>query len=96
MISKLTKEALHSLRRKCKRLGSPQNLTQEARLKGVLAIKAKSLKNDNNRKSKSMIQLLNEKGMSLNKIAGELNRQGFKTSKGGIFQTMQVKDYLIE
>jgi DNA invertase Pin-like site-specific DNA recombinase len=91
LISQRTTEALQSLIKQGKKLGSPENLTYVARLKGVQAIKLKSKTNENNRRASSMIKLLKERGLNFNRIAKELNDQGFKTSKGKEFQAIQVK-----
>jgi DNA invertase Pin-like site-specific DNA recombinase len=91
LISKRTKESLLAFKRTGKQLGSPDNLTHEAQLKGVQIIKQKSYENENNRKATSMILLMKDKGLNYNKMAKKLNSLGFKTAKGKEFQAVQVK-----
>lgn len=89
-ISKRTKDALAELKRKGVKLGSPQNLTNEARLKGIEATIQKALNNENNRKATALIISLKKDNLSYRRIAFELNRNGFKTSMGKEFSGSQV------
>lgn len=89
-ISKRTKDALAELKRKGVKLGSPQNLTNEARLKGIEATIQKALDNENNRKATALIISLKKDNLSYRKIAFELNKNGFKTSMGMEFSGSQV------
>lgn len=93
-ISQRTKDALFQLKKRGVQLGSPENLTQKARIKGSLKMKEKSSMNPNNIKAKKVIQLLKENGMSLRAITNELNQSGFKTSTNGLFQPEQVRRLL--
>lgn len=89
-ISKRTKDALAELKRKGVKLGSPQNLTNDARLKGIEATIQKALNNENNRKATALIISLKKDNLSYRKIAFELNKNGFKTSMGKEFSGSQV------
>lgn len=89
-ISKRTKDALAELKRKGVKLGSPQNLTNEARLKGIDATIQKALNNENNRKATALIISLKKDNLSYRRIAFELNKNGFKTSMGMEFSGSQV------
>jgi DNA invertase Pin-like site-specific DNA recombinase len=93
-ISQRTKDALFQLKKRGVQLGSPENLTKKARIKGSLKMKEKSSMNPNNIKAKKVIQLLKENGMSLRAITNELNQSGFKTSTNGLFQPEQVRRLL--
>jgi DNA invertase Pin-like site-specific DNA recombinase len=93
-ISKRTKDALAVKKAQGIKLGSPQNLTNEAREKAVISIKSKALNNENNIRAKAIINLLNSKGLTLQTIANELNASGFKTSQGNEFKPMQIKRLL--
>lgn len=90
LISKRTTDALQELKTKGVKLGTPENLTQEARKMGSEAMRLKALNNDNNRKATALIVSLRNAGNSYNKIAGELNKSGFKTSRGCEFTSSQT------
>ncbi|MDM9631606.1 recombinase family protein [Robiginitalea aurantiaca] len=72
-------------------LGSPSNLTDEARRKAVEAIKNKKRLNPRNRQAKALIRSLHKEGKKLSEIARELNDNGFTASRGGKFRAEQVK-----
>ena len=80
-ISSRTKAALKVKKEQGFKLGSPQNLTQEARLKAVDAIKTKAANNENNQRAKALIQEMRKSGISFQKIADKLNSCGYKTSR---------------
>ena len=90
LISKRTIAALQELKEKGLKLGKPENLTQEARKMGSEAMRLKALQNDNNRKATALIVSLRNAGSSYSKIAGELNKSGFKTSRGCEFTSSQT------
>lgn len=85
LISSRTKLALAELKKKNIKLGNPKNLTNEARAKGLQAIKDNALNNDRNRQAQSIIVSCKEKGMSYRKIADYLNELNFKTRYGNQF-----------
>ncbi|MFH6965826.1 recombinase family protein [Flavobacterium sp. FlaQc-28] len=91
LISSRTKLALDELKKKNVVLGTPKNLTDEARAKGLLKIKENAMTNDNNRQAKSIIANCREKGMSYRKIAGYLNELNFKTRYGNQFLAPTVQ-----
>jgi len=91
LISQRTKAALAELKKKGVQLGNPQNFTQEGRKKGASINKAKALSNTNNRKAKAYIQSLKVQGLTNSKIAKQLNENGFLTSRGKRFRTIQVQ-----
>lgn len=90
LISKRTTDALQELKAKGTKLGNPKNLTPEARKMGSEAMRLKALQNDNNRKATALIVSLRNAGRSYNKIADELNKNGFKTSRGCEFTSSQT------
>ncbi len=90
LISKRTTAALQELKAKGIQLGNPGNLTPEARQMGSEAMRLKALQNENNRKATALIVSLRNAGNSYGKIADELNKSGFKTSKGCEFTSSQV------
>lgn len=92
-ISDRTKAALAELKRRGKKLGNPQNLTQSAREKGVKVRKEKANSNQNNIRARAMVKTLLEKDffMSLKAIADALNANGFKTARGKAYFPATVK-----
>lgn len=90
LISKRTTDALQELKSKGVKLGNPKNLTPEARKMGSEAMRFKALQNDNNRKATALIVSLRNAGSSYSKIADELNKSGFKTSRGCEFTSSQT------
>jgi DNA invertase Pin-like site-specific DNA recombinase len=90
IISIRTKVALQAKKAQGVTLGKPENLTQEARDKGVLAIKEKAKKNRNNRVATALIEKCKREEMTLQEIANELNQNGFKTSQGKQFNRISV------
>ena len=89
--SQRTKDALAELKRQGKKLGSPQNLNNLAKLKGLETRKRNAEENENNIKATAMIDALNKQGKSFYSITKELNRLGFKTRRGKEFQQTQIK-----
>ena len=73
-----------------KKLGNPQNLTLEAKKRGLESIKLKAINNLNNKRALAFVKGLNYSNMKLREIANELNSNGFKTSTGKEFSTTQV------
>jgi DNA invertase Pin-like site-specific DNA recombinase len=92
VISTRIKDALSvkkiQLAKEGKKLGTPENLTNEARKKGVEIVKMNARNNENNRRAKAYIVAMKDK--PLRTIAKELNKAGFKTSRGKEFTAMQV------
>jgi len=87
-ISTRTREALKVLKDRGVQLGTPENLTQEARLKGANAMRTKATENRNNKLARAFLKLLTG---SLTSMASQLNESGFKTAKNKSFSPMQVK-----
>jgi DNA invertase Pin-like site-specific DNA recombinase len=90
-ISKRTKVALQALKARGKQLGNLNNLTSAGRELGVEATKKKAASNDNNRRAAELIRLYRLQGLTWLAIAEKLNQTGFKASKGGKFQAIQVQ-----
>lgn len=66
-------------------LGKPENLTIEARQRGVEVIKANAQNNDRNRQALSVIGSCMERSMTYREIANHLNELNFKTRYGKQF-----------
>lgn len=90
LISSRTKQSLAELKKKGIKLGNPNNLTNEARSKGLETIKRNALNNDRNRQAQSIINSCKEKGMTYRQIAAYLNELNFKTRHGKEFQSTTV------
>lgn len=90
-ISQRTKAALAELKAKGKSLGSPQNLTDVARIRSLEKRKSNATSNENNKKATALIVSMKKDNQSLNRIAKTLNDNGFKTRKSNSFTAMQVK-----
>lgn len=90
LISSRTKVALAELKKKGVKLGNPQNLTNEARAKGLQRIKDNAVNNDRNRQAQSIILNCKEKEMSYRQIADYLNQLNFKTRHGNKFYAPTV------
>lgn len=90
-ISHRTKSALAELKSKGIKLGSPENMTVEARMKGLETRKQNALENENNRKATALIISMKQGGKTFAQITRELNELGFKTRTGKKFQQNQVQ-----
>ena len=78
-ISSRTKVALAELKRRGLKLGSPANLTKEARAKGQQTIKRNAEENDRNRQAKAIIKGCLSNNMTYREIATYLNNLNFRT-----------------
>ena len=92
MISERTKAALAAAKRRGVKLGSPQNLSYAAQLKGAAVRKQQATKAD--QRATYTAGLLRGQGFTLQAIANELNGNGFRTRKGRLFQPTTVKRLL--
>jgi DNA invertase Pin-like site-specific DNA recombinase len=90
LISSRTKAALRAKLAQGATLGKPENLTDEARLKGVQGNAKRAATNENNRRALSMVQMMHANGKNYTHIAEALNGAGFRTSMGCQFQATQV------
>ncbi len=93
MISSRTKRGLNELKKKGIKLGSPQNLTMEARNKGVQTIIRNKLNNENWKTARMFIEHFQLKNGHLNfsEISRQLNDRGFKTRNGYNFNPATVR-----
>jgi DNA invertase Pin-like site-specific DNA recombinase len=91
LIGLRTRQALQELKNRGVELGTPTNLTMEARTKGIKTIKENALKNNNNRQAQSIIVSCKEKGLTYRKIASYLNDLNFKTRHGNLFYPLTVQ-----
>jgi len=105
LISGRTKAALQQIKHKIEtegwaisstgkiinKLGNPVNLTYEHRLAGGQAVKQKAALNENNKRAAAVVKLYRAQGLNWLAIASKLNEDGFRTSRGGSFQAVQVQ-----
>jgi DNA invertase Pin-like site-specific DNA recombinase len=92
LISRRTKEAMAVLKAKGVKLGSPENLTDEARRKGREIFQRESRKR--NTETKFLVESLHKNGMNLSAIAVKLNELGMRTPRGRTYQATTVKRLL--
>ena len=90
LISSRTKAALAVKLSQGVKLGKPENLTEAARLKGAAANRQQAAENPNNKRARSLVDLMRSAGKSYADIAIALNTAGFQTARGGQFQATQV------
>lgn len=93
-ISELTRAALAAKKQRGDKLGTPANLTDEARAKGRAAHSKNAANNPNTKTAKGYAVLLRNSGASLREMAKTLNAEGFKTPRGGQFSAVQVSRLL--
>jgi len=93
LISSRTKNGLATLKARGVKLGSPKNLTNEARIKGTESIIKKRVENDNWKMARMFIEHFQMKNgyVSLSKISKALNENGYKTRNGYLFSAGTVK-----
>ena len=93
LISNRTKNGLAALKARGVKLGSPKNLTEAAREKGIESIIKKRLENENWKMAKMFIEHFQMKYGYINytAIAKELNINGYKTRKGNYYNPTTVR-----
>ena len=93
-ISSRTRNALATKKARGFTLGTPANLTAEAKQKGLAARQANALTNVNNRQAAQLAALLVATGVSLRAIADQLNRAGYTTRRVKASHPLGVKRLL--
>ncbi len=93
-ISTRTRDALAAKKARGFILGTPANLTDEAKLKGLAARQVNAPPNVNNRQAAQFAALLWANGANLRAIAEQLNRSGYTTRHGKAFYPMGVQRLL--
>jgi DNA invertase Pin-like site-specific DNA recombinase len=93
LISTRTKNGLAALKARGVKLGSPQNLTNEARIKGTESIIKKRVENENWNMARMFIEHFQMKNGYINytEISKELNISGYKTRQGFTFSPSIVR-----
>lgn len=93
VISTRIKEALAQSNKK---LGTPENLTPEARNKGLKVIAYNRANNENKKRALAYLRASDLLKLKLREIAERLNENKFKTSQGKEFTPTQVSRLLKE
>lgn len=93
-ISTRTRDALAAKKARGFQLGTPANLTAEARTKALESLRRNAQTNLNNRQAAQLAGLLRATGVSLRDIAARLNELGYLTRRGKAFHPMGVKRLL--
>ena len=93
LISSRTKSGLAALKARQVKLGSPQNLSNDARKKGVESIVKKRRENEQWKTAKMFIEHFQMKHgyINLSEISRQLNQSGYKTRNGCRFSPGIVK-----
>lgn len=89
-ISARTRAALAEKKKQGAILGTPANLTSEARKKGRAAHTANATSNTNTKQARGYATMLASERKTLRTIAALLNSEGFKTARGGKYSAVQV------
>lgn len=90
LISNRTKKALEIKKLQGCTLGTPENLDEQARLKGLRIRQENARNNPRNKRATAFIMELRGKGLSYDNIADKLNEIGFKTSRNKKFTSTAV------
>ncbi len=90
MISERTKAALRATKARGTKLGTPENLTEDAKARGRMAQRQAALAGYSKLVIEKIVSL-RESGMGFSKVAKALNELGETTRKGKPFQAMTVK-----
>ena len=94
LISKRTKEALAAKKAQGFHLGTPGNLTKEARDKGHRQRRKHAQTQTANKKAYALAKEMREKGSALRTIADCLNNAGIPTTRGNKWYSSTVKNLL--
>jgi len=91
LISIRTKSALKAKKKRGAKLGKPKNFSKKGRSLGSQKTAERARQNPNNKRALSLILRCRNEGMSYEKIANELNKNGFITTNGKAYLYSTVR-----
>ena len=87
-----TRQALQAKRDRGEAIGNPNAIISETMRANSIASRRKDAQlNENNRKAYKLATLLVVQGKTMTEVSRELNENGYKTSTGKMWQTIQVQ-----
>ncbi len=87
-----TRQSLAAKKARGEKLGNPNaTVTDEMRANSIASRRKDAQLNENNRKAYKLASLLMAQGKTVTEVSRELNENGYKTSTGKTWQTIQVQ-----
>lgn len=91
-----TRQSLAAKKARGEKLGNPNaTVTDEMRANSIASRRNDAQLNENNRKAYKLASLLIAQGKTITEVSRELNENGYKTSTGKVWQTVQVQRLML-
>ena len=91
-----TRQSLAAKKARGETLGNPNaTVTDEMRANSIASRRNDAQLNENNRKAYKLASLLIAQGKTITEVSRELNENGYKTSTGKVWQTVQVQRLML-